>query len=301
MEITKIIPQGLCKGVISAIKKVNEAIENPNTKKPIHMLGPLIHNKNVVRAFLEKGVIIHMGKSRLELLDEITDGTVIFTAHGVSDEVRAKAISKGLDIIDATCRDVSRNQQIIKDKINDGYYIFFYGKENHPETEGIFDSEHIIVVNENTDIDALPEISGKMVMTTQTTMSYSDVVPFYLLLKRKYPQLELLEELCNATRKRQEAIINQAGNLDLLLVVGDPSSNNSKMLMEIAKNKLGVNAIMLENVEDLNHYDLSPYQKIGITSGASTPTAIVEEIIQQLQKQKKNFISKLKNDDYLKY
>jgi 4-hydroxy-3-methylbut-2-enyl diphosphate reductase len=301
MEIIKIIPQGFCKGVIQAIRKVNDAIENPQTKKPIHMLGSLVHNQNIVQAFVAKGVIIHEGKSRLELLDEINDGTVIFTAHGVSDEVRAKALSKGLEIIDATCKDVFQNQQIIKAKSSEGYRILFYGIENHPETEGIADTAPIIVVNEKTNFDTLPEECGKILLTTQTTMSYADILPFYWRLKSKYPQLELLEEVCSSTRKRQEAIINQAGNLDLLLVVGDPGSNNSKMLLDIGQNKACLKTIMVENVEDLNKYDLSPYRTIGITSGASTPNAIVEEIIEQLKKQNKVFRSNLKYDDYLHY
>lgn len=301
MEIIKINPQGFCKGVTKAIYMINKALNDENVKRPIYMLGNIVHNQNIVQAFKNKGIIILNGNSRLDMLDQIKEGTVIFTAHGVSDAVKRKAVEKGLDIIDATCRDVEKTHQIIKQKLDEGYKVLFYGKENHPETEGVIGlSDEIIVVNDNTNINNLEDYFGKMILTTQTTMSYLDVLHFYDLLKEKYPQIILLEEVCSATRKRQSAVIDIKDNIDLCIVVGDPLSNNSKMLKEVAEKKANLKTLLIENVEGLKDFDFTNYHRIGITAGASTPDAIVEEIIEVLKSNNKVFISKLQDEDFLK-
>lgn len=300
MEITKLTPRGFCKGVVNAIHIINKALENENLKKPIYMLGNIVHNKNVVKAFESKGIIILDGKSRIEMLDNITDGTIIFTAHGVSDQVRELAKSKGLDIIDATCKDVSKTHDIIKEKLQKGYKVLFYGKQGHPETEGILGiSNDIILIEDNTDFSTLPKYSGKIIITNQTTMSYLDVVALHNQLTTIYPQLELIDEICSATRRRQEAVIN-ANEFDLIIVVGDKLSNNTKMLKEIAINKTKTSAIQIETVKDLRYIELSPYKNIAITAGASTPKSIVEEIIFNIENNTNNYISTLNLDDYLK-
>lgn len=300
MEITKLTPRGFCKGVVSAIHIINKALENENLKKPIFMLGNIVHNKNIVNAFKEKGITILDGPSRLKMLEDISYGTIIFTAHGVSDKVRQLAAKKGLDIIDATCRDVNRTHDLVKDKLNEGYTILFYGKTNHPETEGVLGiSDEIILIEDNTNIDDLPTITNKMIITNQTTMSYLDLINIHEKLKLKYPQLELMNEVCSATRRRQEAVIN-AKDSDLIIVVGDKLSNNTKMLKEIAINKANTKAIQVETISDLKGLDLTNYKKIGITAGASTPNAIVQEIIFNLENSTNNYISTLKLEDYLK-
>lgn len=298
MEITKLTPNGFCKGVIYAINLINNALNDKNLKKPIYMLGNLVHNKKVVEAFKEKGVIILDGNSRIEMLQKINEGTVIFTAHGVSDEVRFLAKNKGLTIIDATCKDVLKTHNVIKEKLNAGYRVLFYGQKNHPETEGILGiSNEIILITNDFDLFSLPMHKGKIILTNQTTMSYLDVLKTYEKLKQIYPQLELVDEICNATRKRQEAVINAKG-YDLIIVIGDKLSNNTKMLLELAKQN--ANAIQLETIEDLKNYELSNYNKIAITAGASTPRSIIDEIIFNIEHNTNNYVSRLKNIDYLK-
>ena len=300
MEITKLTPRGFCKGVVAAIHIINKALENNNLKKPIFMLGNIVHNKNIVKAFKEKGIITLDGPSRLKMLEDINEGTIIFTAHGVSDRVRELAIKKGLDVIDATCRDVTKTHDLIKEKLSEGYLVLFYGKENHPETEGALGiSDNIILIQDDTNPEDLPIYKDKMIITNQTTMSYLDLITCYERLKTVFPQLELMDEVCGATRRRQEAVIN-ASDLDLIIVVGDKLSNNTKMLKELAINKTKTNAIQVETIQDLENIDLSAYNKIGITAGASTPMAIVEEIIYNLENRTNNYISFLKSIDYLK-
>lgn len=298
MEITKLTPRGFCKGVVNAIHIINKALENNTYKKPIYMLGNIVHNKNVVEAFKSKGIIILDGESRVEMLKKINEGTVIFTAHGVSDEVRNIATMKGLDIVDATCKDVKKTHDVIKEKLLEGYLLLFYGKENHPETEGIIGiSDEIILITDKTDLSTLPKYSGKIIITNQTTMSFLDVIKIYNKLKEIYPQLELVDEICNATRRRQEAVINAEG-YDLIIVVGDKLSNNTKMLKELASNK--TKAIQVETLNDLKNIDLSNFNKIAITAGASTPKSILEEIVFNLEHNTNNYISRLNLDDYLK-
>lgn len=296
MKVTKLTPRGFCKGVVNAIHIINKALEDENLKRPFYMLGNIVHNKNIVNAFKEKGVIILDGPSRVKMLENITSGTVIFTAHGVSDKVRKISEAKGLDIIDATCKDVRRTHDLIKDFIDLGYTVLFYGKQNHPETEGVLGiSPKIILIEDYFDLDSLPNINNQMIITNQTTMSYLNLITVYEKLLTKYPQLELMDEICSATRRRQEAVIN-AKNFDLIIVVGDKLSNNTKMLANLAKEK--TNAIQVETLNDLKEYNLKDYKNIAITAGASTPMIILDEIVEAIE-ENNTFISKLTIKDFL--
>lgn len=296
MKVTKLTPRGFCKGVVNAIHIINKALEDENLKRPFYMLGNIVHNKNIVNAFKEKGVIILDGPSRVKMLEDITSGTVIFTAHGVSDKVRKISEAKGLDIIDATCKDVRRTHDLIKDFIDLGYTVLFYGKQNHPETEGVLGiSPKIILIEDYFDLDSLPNINNQMIITNQTTMSYLSLIMIYEKLLTKYPQLELMDEICSATRRRQEAVIN-AKNFDLIIVVGDKLSNNTKMLANLAKEK--TNAIQVETLNDLKEYNLKDYKNIAITAGASTPMIILDEIVEAIE-ENNTFISKLTIKDFL--
>ena len=298
MKITKLTPRGFCKGVAGAINIINKALQNDDLKRPIYMLGNIVHNINIVRAFEDQGIIILDGDSRLNMLENINEGTIIFTAYGVSDEVRKLASNKGLDIVDATCRDVKRTHDLIKEKLNEGYLVLFYGKQDHPETEGVLGiSKDIVLVYDKMDISTIPLHDGKIIITNQTTMSYLDLIKFYELLKKYYPKLELMDEVCSATRRRQEAVIN-ANEYDLIIVVGDKLSNNTKMLRDIANKH--TNSIQVESINDLKDVDLSSYNHIAITAGASTPKVIVEEIIYNIENKTNNYVSELKLNDYLK-
>ncbi|MGD9604731.1 MAG: 4-hydroxy-3-methylbut-2-enyl diphosphate reductase [Bacilli bacterium] len=302
MDIIKIKPQGFCMGVAKAINIINKTLNDPTVIRPIYMLGNVVHNKNIVNAFKNKGIIVLDGETRKEMLDMVISGTIIFTAHGVSDAIRQTAIDKGLFIVDATCKDVKKTHQLIKSKLNEGYIVYFYGVDHHPETEGILGlSDQIILVTDQSDLNDIPKtIDRKAVLTTQTTMSYLDVTNFYHRLKVFVPQLELVEEVCNATRLRQTAIIDYKNKLDLLIVVGDPNSNNTKMLKEVGEKKAQLKTLFLERVEDLTGQNLKNFHKIGVTAGASTPNAIVEEIINSLKNNDHIFKSHLKDDDFIK-
>ena len=285
MIIDKLNPQGYCNGVKRAINICLEALENPNTKKPIYLLGSVIHNKYVNEEFIKKGAIIleDKNKTRYELLDQINEGTVIISAHGVSPKVIAKAKAKNLNIIDTTCPYVSIIHNNIIKYLNEGYTCLYIGTKKHPECEGILEIDsNIININNITDINNLNINNDKIYITNQTTLSIFDTSDIYNELKNKYPNAILDNKICDSTTKRQLAVINQ-DKVDLCIVVGDKASSNTKKLAQIANNS-NINTILVENINDIKDYDFKNINTISITSGASTPSILVDEIIKYIKK-----------------
>ncbi len=285
MIINKLNPQGYCNGVKRAINICLEALENPNTKKPIYLLGSVIHNKYVNEEFIKKGAIIleDKNKTRYELLDQINEGTIIISAHGVSPKVIAKAKDKNLNIIDTTCPNVSIIHNNIIKYLNEGYTCLYIGTKKHPECEGILEiNSNIININNITDINNLNINNDKIYITNQTTLSIFDTSEIYNELKNKYPNAILDNKICDSTTKRQLAVINQ-DKVDLCIVVGDKASSNTKKLAQIANNS-NINTILVENINDIKDYDFKNINTISITSGASTPSILVDEIIKYIKK-----------------
>lgn len=280
MEIIKVTPRGYCKGVVSAIETAKRTRKQyPNDK--ITILGMLVHNQNVVDAlsFYNIDTIDIPNKSRLELLDEIQEGFVIFTAHGVSDKVYEKAKKKGLKIVDATCEYVSYIHKIVKEKLSEGYEIGYIGKKNHPESEAVLEmSNHIHLIETQQDLNFTHE---KLFFTNQTTLSYFDIQNLYEKIQEKYPHAIINNEICNATKCRQQAIM-ELKDIDCLIVVGDPKSHNTQKLANIGKKTIS-NVYSIETVYDLLKFDLSAFEKIAVTSGASTPTKITNQVIHYLE------------------
>ncbi len=309
MEVVKMTPQGYCRGVVNAINIAVEVSKSDSTKKPIYILGMIVHNEYVTNALSDLGLITidELGKSRFDLLDSISSGTVIFTAHGVSDAVREKALKKGLNIIDASCKDVIKTHNVIKEKLKAGHTVLYVGKKGHPETESAIsiDREKVILIEKLTDIRHL-DLCGDIFITNQTTMSLWDIEEIVLEIRRSYPKAQFFNEICNATLVRQEAVAKQAKGLDLIFVVGDSKSNNTSKLVEVAIQKANTKAVKIQNVEDIDIKLLKNVKRVGVTSGASTPTLITNEIIEFLKGfDDKNIPSeiksKLKLEDYLKF
>lgn len=273
---------GFCYGVKNAIKIAKQAAESKDTKKPIYLLGNLVHNHHV-NSYLEKiGIIILDGSSRLEMLDQINDGTVIFTAHGVSPKVYEKAKKKGLNIIDATCPYVEATFKLMKEKVDNGYNLIFIGKKDHPETESaIALSNNVHVYHKDLLID-----SKKIVLCHQTTMSSYDVNEAYNDLISKYPHIETLDMICKVTEKRQNEIRNLINHQfilpSLIIIIGDKTSNNSTKLYEMAKRLNKTDVLFIDNISELNFLELKKYKEIFIGSGTSTPMAITNELFETL-------------------
>lgn len=276
-NIITVKPQGYCGGVLKAIETAkNTRIQYPNKK--ITILGNLVHNQYVKKAlqYYSIDTIEDKTKTRYELLDEINEGIVIFTAHGVSPKVYKKAKDKGLILIDASCPFVLQTQKIVKKYLDEDYTIFYIGKNKHPEAESIYTmSDHVYLIEPHKDI---PKINtSKIFVTNQTTMSIYELKDTFEKIKSLYPFAIFHDEICNATRVRQQAILNLK-NVDCLIVVGDPTSNNSQKLVDIGK-KAGIQDIFsIQTVEDVDKKDFEKYSTIAITSGASTPTYLTNQI-----------------------
>jgi len=288
MEVIKANPCGYCKGVIRAIqiaKKTRE--ENPDAT--IHILGMLVHNRYVTEA-LEKLNIISLkenGLTRLELLDQIDEGIVIFSAHGVSNQVHKKAKEKQLTIVDASCLDVIKTKNIIEDYLQQNYEIIYIGVKGHPEAEGVIgdDSVHIHLVETAEDIQYL-SVHPKYFVTNQTTMNINEIQLLLNIIKERFPDAVFSDEICSATRSRQEAVYNLK-DLDILYVVGDPKSNNTRNLAKCADASVK-KVFCIENVKGINLDDLKGIKKVGVTSGASTPTALTNQVIDYLRNRNEN-------------
>ncbi len=285
MEVTKISPRGYCYGVVDAMVLAMKTAKNLDVPRPIYILGMIVHNSHVTTAFEKEDIITLDGENRLEILEKVEKGTVIFTAHGVSPEVRKRAREKGLTTVDATCPDVTRTHDLIREKVAQGYEIIYIGKKAHPEPEGAVGiaPDHVHLIEKVEEIDSLNLGTDRIIITNQTTMSQWDIRHIMNCLLQKYPTAEIHNEICLATQVRQEAVAEQARETDLVLVVGDPRSNNSNRLAQVAEEIAGVKAYRIADVTEINREWLAGKRKVGVTSGASTPTPLTKEVIQYLE------------------
>ncbi|MEH7650584.1 4-hydroxy-3-methylbut-2-enyl diphosphate reductase [Bacillus safensis] len=285
MNVIKISPRGYCYGVVDAMVIAKNAALDKNLPRPIYILGMIVHNKHVTDAFEEDGIYTLDGPNRLDILKQVVSGTVIFTAHGVSPEVRQIAEEKGLVAIDATCPDVTKTHELISEKTADGYEIIYIGKKGHPEPEGAVGvaPDKVHLVETEADIEALDLTSEKLLITNQTTMSQWDVHDLMELIKEKYPHVEYHQEICLATQVRQEAVSQQAGQADLTIVVGDPKSNNSNRLAQVSMEIAGTQAYRIGDLSELKLEWLQGVKTVAVTAGASTPTPITKEVIRFLE------------------
>ena len=285
MEVVKITPRGYCYGVVDAMVLARQAAQNLDLPRPIYILGMIVHNSHVVEAFEDEGIITLDGANRLEILEKIDEGTVIFTAHGVSPEVRRRAEDKGLTVVDATCPDVTRTHDLIREKVAEGYEVIYIGKQGHPEPEGAMGVApgrvHLIETVE--DVERLHFETDRLLVTNQTTMSQWDTKHLMDKVKERFPTAEIHNEICLATQLRQEAVAKQARQTDLVLVVGDPRSNNSNRLAQVAQEIAGVDAYRIADVTEIDLDWLKGKKVVGVTAGASTPTPITREVIRFLE------------------
>lgn len=284
MQVKAIIPRGYCKGVVRAINIAKKSIEQ--YPKPIYILGMIVHNKYIVSSLKELGVITidKPNASREELLDLIDSGTVIITAHGCSDNVITKAKNKGLEVIDATCLDVITTHNLIKEYLSNDYDILYIGKKGHPESEGAIgiDKNRIHLITSKDDLKTLNQ-DKKYVLTNQTTMSIYDIYDICESAKNSNLDITIIQEVCNATKIRQEAISNIDEEVDIVFIVGDPHSNNTKKLANIASTKANKEVYMIESVKDIDINVLKGKKCAAVSSGASTPTYLTNQVIQFLE------------------
>ncbi|WP_192701240.1 4-hydroxy-3-methylbut-2-enyl diphosphate reductase [Paenibacillus sp. OAS669] len=286
MDVIKISPRGYCYGVVDAMALAMQTAKNLDLPRPVFILGMIVHNSHVTDYFDKEGVITLDGPNRLDILKQVDKGTVIFTAHGVSPEVRQLAREKGLTVVDATCPDVTKTHDLIKEKTAEGYHIIYIGKKGHPEPEGAIGvaPDQVHLIERLDEIDRLElDNSARIIITNQTTMSQWDIKHIMNGLLEKFPKAEIHNEICLATQVRQEAVAEQAKDADLVLVVGDPRSNNSNRLAQVAEEIAGVKAYRIGDITEIKREWLEPVRRVAVTSGASTPTPITKEVINYLE------------------
>lgn len=273
-------PRGFCAGVERAIKCVEKALDIWGA--PIYVKHEIVHNKHVVNALKAKGAIF------IEDLKEVPKGSrLIFSAHGVSPQVRQEAKELGLIAIDATCGLVTKVHSAAIRYAKKGYHILLIGHRNHVEVMGTYGEapEATFILENVQDVDKLQFTDkDKLIYLTQTTLSLDDVKSIVEAIKVKYPQVESLpsSSICYATTNRQQALKSIVEKVDVVLVIGDPTSSNSNRLKEIALNR-NTPAYLINSEKEINPSWLQNVKSIGLTAGASTPEPVVQQCIQKLK------------------
>jgi 4-hydroxy-3-methylbut-2-enyl diphosphate reductase len=288
MEVIKISPRGYCYGVVDALQIVRQTAKDPDVPRPIYIIGQIVHNRHAIEELTRLGVVTLDGPDRESILEQVDEGTVIFTAHGVSPAVKQRARERGLHCIDATCPDVTVTHDLVRKLVGQGYYILYIGKKGHPEPEGVMGEVpgHIALVETEADVDALhltPEQERKLAISTQTTLSQWDTRRVIQYIKKRYPHAEVHIDICKATQTRQEAVAEQARGADLTIVVGDPRSNNTNRLVQVSEELAGVPAVRIEDLSQLDRSLLTGKKRVAVTAGASTPSQLTREVIRFLE------------------
>ena len=283
MEVLKITPRGYCHGVVDAFRIAKRVREE--TAGPVHMLGMLVHNTHATDDLQKQGIDLVDQPDRFAGLKLIKEGTVIFTAHGVSPQVKQRTAELGLNAVDATCSDVVRTHELVKDLAMKGYEVVYIGRKGHPEPEGVVGEApgHVYLVQDPEDIEALDLKGDLIAVTCQTTLSVWDTEDLIGRVQARYPIAEVHNEICRATQERQEAAVEAAKLVDLVIVVGSPRSSNSLRLVEVVKKLGNKPAYLVDNMEDLDPDWFKGSKKVGVTSGASTPTQLTRRVIEYLE------------------
>ena len=274
-------PRGFCAGVDRAITIVEKALEMYGA--PIYVQHEIVHNKHVVQRLRNDGAVF------VENIDEIPEGShAIFSAHGVSPEVRKRADKRKLQVLDATCPLVTKVHREAQRYAQKEHTIILIGHHNHVEVKGTVGEapEHIYVVGTVEEVSDLKIPDEKKVgYITQTTLSLDDTAEIITALKERFPEIKgpAKDDICYATQNRQNAVKALSKEVDLVLVVGAQNSSNSVRLLEVAETT-GVKARRIESAAELDPGWLEEVRNVGITAGASAPEDIVQGIVAEISK-----------------
>ena len=285
LKILLASPRGFCAGVDRAISIVNQALNKHG--KPVYVRHEIVHNKQVVEDLKSKGAIF------VDELDEIEDLSrpVIFSAHGVPKKVPEEAKLKKIYYIDATCPLVSKVHRESEQYYKNGFDIILIGHKNHPEvvgTMGQLPEGAVKLIESEEDIEDLKsdEFKKPVAYITQTTLSVDDTKSIIEKLKLKFPDIKepIKEDICYATTNRQFAVKQMAPKCDMVLIIGSRNSSNSARLVEVAKKSGCKNSILLHSDAKIPFDELKKCKQIGISSGASAPEKLVQDLINEIKK-----------------
>jgi 4-hydroxy-3-methylbut-2-enyl diphosphate reductase len=285
MEVVRITPRGYCHGVVEAIRMAKK-VGGEHQGEPVTMLGYLVHNEHVTRELEGAGVRLVDAPDRMTGLEQIESGTVIFTAHGVSPRVVDAARARGLNVVDATCSDVTRTHDLVRRLLTEGYEVVYIGKRQHPEPEGVvgIDPARIHLIETMAEADAIDFAPGtRLAVTCQTTLSVWDTKAIIDRLAERFPDIAVHNEICLATQERQEAAVRAAEDLDCVVVVGSSRSSNSRRLVQVVEERAGRRAFLVDTAADLDPTWFRGMRRVGVTAGASTPTQITRAVIAAIE------------------
>ncbi len=272
-------PRGFCAGVERALKTVDDALKTGPF--PVYVLHEIVHNENVVESLRRRGVIF------IDDPEEAGGGTLIFSAHGVSRKVEERAARLKVRVVDAACPIVKSLQRRIEAFEADGCEIILFGKKGHREVEGLLGRVHstVHVVDSEGALEAFlaaADPAKHYACLSQTTLNADDVARMGRRLQEKLPHLTFAAEVCFATRDRQRAVKELAGQCDVILVVGSEKSSNTRRLCETAA-ACGVRSYRLSGAEDFAPSMIAGAKRVGITSGASAPEELVRKLLETVE------------------
>jgi 4-hydroxy-3-methylbut-2-enyl diphosphate reductase len=281
MEVVRAKTAGFCMGVILALQKLDDLVENGTRIGGIFTLGQIIHNPQVIEAYALKGVLT------AETSEEIPEGaTVVIRAHGVPRNVEDQLVKRGVSVIDATCPKVKKAQLLIGDQTRAGRTLLLYGEERHPEVKGLLSyseaEAHLFETKEK--LDEIPLLPGKpYCLAAQTTQDREvfEAVAGDLVDRRKL-DVAVLRTICEATKQRQEEAVRIARKVEFMVVIGGFDSGNTRRLTQVVAAQ-NTHCLHVETARDLPLEDLKRIHKIGLTAGASTPKDLIDEIHRVLQ------------------
>lgn len=273
-------PRGFCAGVDRAIDIVSHALQKFGA--PIYVRHEIVHNTFVVNDLKQKGAIF------IEDLDEVPPGaTLVFSAHGVSRAVQDEAKARGFSIFDATCPLVAKVHVEVAKLSKQGYEFLMIGHKGHPEVEGTMGqlSSGIHLVEDEADVERVqPRQTELLAVVTQTTLSVDDAASIMTAIKKRFPNVRepKQQDICYATQNRQDAVKILSRQVDVVIVVGSPTSSNSNRLAELSQ-RLGTPAYMVDDPSELQAAWLEGHARVGITAGASAPEILVQGVIDKLR------------------
>jgi 4-hydroxy-3-methylbut-2-enyl diphosphate reductase len=279
-EILLAEPRGFCAGVDRAIEIVERALQKFGA--PIYVRHEIVHNTYVVNDLKAKGAIF------IEELDDVPPGsTLIFSAHGVSRAVQDEAAARGFSIFDATCPLVTKVHVEVAKLHKEGYEFIMIGHKGHPEVEGTMGQldSGIHLVEDVADVARVqPGQTELLAVVTQTTLSVDDAAEIAAAVKARFPNVRepKQQDICYATQNRQDAVKIMSPQVDILIVVGSPTSSNSNRLSELAR-KLGTESYMVDSADELQAAWFEGRQSVGLTAGASAPEVLVSQVISRIK------------------
>lgn len=279
-EILLAEPRGFCAGVDRAIEIVERALQKFGS--PIYVRHEIVHNTYVVNDLKTKGAIF------IEDLNDVPPGaTLVFSAHGVSRAVQDEAAARGFRIFDATCPLVTKVHVEVAKLHKEGFEFIMIGHKGHPEVEGTMGQldSGIHLVEDVADVARVqPAQTTRLALVTQTTLSMDDAAAIVAAVKARFPQVRepKQQDICYATQNRQDAVKLMSPQVDVVIVVGSPTSSNSNRLREVAR-KLGTESYMVDNAEELQAEWFNGRQRVGLTAGASAPEILVRQVIDRIK------------------